>query len=85
MLNKNDKVYFEDKKYTVYVNCQGNIKVLRHEDGKKLDYVNHVYCNPKIISRGAAKACNQLHGMFQNQFSMRDIFPSYYKKEKGSK
>lgn len=68
MLKRNDKVYYDNGKYCVYVNVRHNIKILVHDENKTIDYFKHCYTNNDFnLPNYVLAKCQELHAMWHNQ------------------
>lgn len=67
MLKKQDKRFWTNGKFTVYLNVRKNIKVLRHDDSKVFDYFStglygSNYNNREsIVPKSVLQKCRELH------------------------
>lgn len=78
-----DKIYWENHRWSVFLNRQNNIKVKRKSDGAVYDYINTLYHTSGIAPAYVRNRCKELHRMFQDHTIFHWI--NNYKKENGEK
>lgn len=66
MLKRNDKVYYEEKDWIVYLNNRNHIKIINVREEKIIDFYKEINRKKNIIPKEVQEKCKEINQMFHS-------------------
>jgi hypothetical protein len=66
MLKRNDKVYYQNESWVVYINNRNSTKVLNLINNIKYDYFQQIYRKDTVVPKYVQDKCKEIHAMWHD-------------------